>query len=287
MAFFKFRNAGDESPAAPQPGESVDVLRRRARHRLIGATVLVLVAVLGFPLVFDKQPRPIPVDIPIEIPDKNKAKPLAIPAAPVADAASASAPPTASSAAAPVAQLAPVPAPTPATAPAQPPAPSQASAGKVGTVEAAAPTAKVAANSASDKLPPKPEPAKPEAKVAEKPADKPAASQAALSQSSEAARAQALLEGRAVPATAAAAPASAHADERFIVQVGAYVDAAKVRETRLKLERAGLKTFTQVAKTPEGERTRVRLGPFAKRAEAEAAAAKVKKLDMPAAILTL
>ena len=47
-------------------------MRQRAKHRLIGAAVLVLIGVIGFPLLFDKQPRPIAVDTPIDIPDKNK-----------------------------------------------------------------------------------------------------------------------------------------------------------------------------------------------------------------------
>src|SRR3954468_365511 len=79
MAFFKFRKGGDATPATPAQAESVEVLRRRARHRLIGAAVLVLVGVIGFPLLFDTQPRPVAVDIPIEIPDRNKAKPLPAP----------------------------------------------------------------------------------------------------------------------------------------------------------------------------------------------------------------
>ncbi|MBA2672256.1 MAG: SPOR domain-containing protein, partial [Ramlibacter sp.] len=85
MALFKFRKGGDEPMAAgsSQP-ESVEALRRRARHRLIGAVVLVLAGVAGFPLLFDTQPRPIPVDIPIEIPDRNKVKPLPVPVAPAA-----------------------------------------------------------------------------------------------------------------------------------------------------------------------------------------------------------
>ena len=59
MAFFKFSKAGDESPAARRPPESIEAIRKRARHRLIGAGVLVLIAVVGFPLLFDTQPRPI------------------------------------------------------------------------------------------------------------------------------------------------------------------------------------------------------------------------------------
>src|SRR3954463_14939868 len=79
MAFFKFRKGADDAPAATVQPESVETLRRRARHRLIGAGVLVLVGVIGFPLLFDTQPRPVAVDIPIEIPDRNKPKPLPAP----------------------------------------------------------------------------------------------------------------------------------------------------------------------------------------------------------------
>lgn len=51
MAFFKFRkNAGDSS-ATSAPPDSVEVMRKRAKHRLIGAAVLVLVGVIGFPLL--------------------------------------------------------------------------------------------------------------------------------------------------------------------------------------------------------------------------------------------
>src|SRR6478609_8164362 len=79
MAFFKFRKGSDATPAAAAQPESVEALRRRARHRLIGAAVLVLVAIVGFPLLFDTQPRPVAVDIPIEIPDRHRAPPLALP----------------------------------------------------------------------------------------------------------------------------------------------------------------------------------------------------------------
>ena len=89
MAFFKFRKAGDEPSASPAQPESVTAMRRRAKHRLLGAAALVLIGVIGFPLLFDKQPRPISVDTPIEIPDKNKAKPLSLPAAVVATPAPA------------------------------------------------------------------------------------------------------------------------------------------------------------------------------------------------------
>ena len=71
------------------------------------------------------------------------------------------------------------------------------------------------------------------------------------------------------------------------MQVGAFAENDKARDARLKVERAGLKTYVHVAETPNGKRIRVRAGPFATRAEAEKAAAKIKTLDLPAAILTL
>lgn len=96
MAFFKFRKNGDEASATPTQPESLEMMRKRAKHRLLGAALLVIVGVVGFPLLFDKQPRPIAVDIPIEVPDRSKVKPLPVPEpvvspAPAAEPASAAA----------------------------------------------------------------------------------------------------------------------------------------------------------------------------------------------------
>ena len=94
-------------------------------------------------------------------------------------------------------------------------------------------------------------------------------------------QAKALLEGKDL-----AKKVDAHAG-RFVVQVGAFSDTARAHEVRLKLEHAGLKTYTQVAETKDGRKTRVRVGPFASKAEADKAAAKIKKLGLPAAMLSL
>src|SRR3954468_8927271 len=96
MALFKSRKGGDDGAATARQPESIEAMRRRAKHRLIGACVLVLVGVVGFPLLFDSQPRPISVDIPIEIPDRNKVRPLNAPPTPVTEAAPAAQPPSAS-----------------------------------------------------------------------------------------------------------------------------------------------------------------------------------------------
>jgi DedD protein len=167
MAFFKTRKGGDESPATRQPPESIEAMRRRARHRLIGAAVLVLIGVIGFPLLFDTQPRPISVDIPIEIPDRNKVKPLAAPAQPATQSPVVSGPVTV--------------APTPAAPPE-----------KVATAPQAAPAVPV---------PEVPVP-RPEAKP--QPEPEPSAAAKPAPKTDDATRARGLLEGKPVQVAAAA-----------------------------------------------------------------------------------
>lgn len=250
MAFFKFRlpgqAAGSEPTVGAGPTDSVEMLRQRARHRLIGAVVLVGVGVVGFPLLFDTQPRPVAVDIPITIPDKAKAKPLAIPAPSAPTTASASASGNGSVAAS--ASLAPR---EQVVSEKSEPKPVQA---KVKTEAAAI----------KKEAPPSPRVAAPEPKTETR------------VKADDGARAKALLDG-----------ADKDAAERFVVQIGAFADATKARETRLKVEAAGLKTYTHVAETAEGRRIRVRVGPYPTKAEADKAAKKIKSLSLPAAILTL
>jgi DedD protein len=257
MAIFKFRKGGDDAVSAAAPLESVDAMRRRALHRLIGAAVLVVAGVIGFPMLFDNQPRPIAVDIPIEIPDKTKSRPIVLPAAPsVAEAA----PPIA---------VAPTPAATPAAATAPKEPPVEAKPVEKSVEKATVPPIKKSS-----------EPAKPVAPPAVAATPKPAPQP---SSASDAAKAQALLEGKPMPPDASGAPT----EGRFVVQVGAFADAAKAKEARTKLERAGLKTYTQVVETKDGQRTRVRVGPFGDKAQAESSASKIKALDLPASILVL
>ena len=250
MAFFKFRKNGAEQSGPSAAPESLEALRKRARHRLIGAAALVLVGVVGFPLLFDSQPRPIAVDIAIDIPDKTKTTPLG-----------------ATPASTPATPLA----PAPATAASNAPASDMATSASLPAV--AAPSS---APSAVAKVVPPSEPkvqAKSEPKVDTK---GPAKAQDTAQQGS---KAQALLDGKE-PAKAAAAP-------RYTVQVGAFADAQKAQEARTALEKAGIKTYTQVVVTADGKRTRVRAGPWEDRAEAEKTAEKIKKLNLSASVLTL
>ncbi len=297
MAWFKFGK--EDSPVAQDaPLETVETMRARAKRRLIGALVLVLTAVVGFPLLFDTQPRPVLVDVPIEIPDKNTVKPLTPPPASIPAAAakvddkaslaakeeiigSAPAAPSVSSksnekVALPVINTA--PSATKSIANVTPSMPDKTAIDKAASEKQA--SAKAAADKASaDK-------AAADKAVTEKAAtEKAAALKAATDKTNaEAAKAQALLEGKAAPTATATTIA---AGERFIVQFGSFADVSKAREVRQKVEKAGLKTYAQIAETAEGKRYRVRVGPFATRAEADKAAAKIKALDLPANILTL
>jgi DedD protein len=265
LSFFKRQDESTGDTAAP---DAVAQARIRARRRLIGATVLLGIGIVGFPLLFETQPRPIPVDIPIEIPRRETAPPLALPPAQPASAARVLPPPV------PDAQ------PTPAAPPVitereadqgreVPPANSTVTAGGPNSARPAAPASA-------------PKPA-----VAAAPAARPAvaASAPAASPAPRAAddgrRAQALLEDKP------AARASDNASGRMVVQVGAYTDADKLREARQKVEKLGLKTYTQVVEADGAKRTRVRVGPFATRDEADKAAARIKAAGLPVAVLSL
>lgn len=258
---------------APSAPPSIEVVRRRARHRLIGAAVLVLLGVVGFSLLFDTQPRAIPVDIPIVIPSKSSQPTLEAPKAkaPVAD------PPAAK------------------TAPAAAGEPSVAAGDSLGPREEVVEPVAVSQPAAAAKNSAKtgPAEARTDAAIAAKPKIEAVAKvepprPVSKPATSDADRARALLEGKAVekPADKTVDKADT-ANQRIVVQVGAFADVARAREARLKLERAGLKTYTHVADTPDGKRIRVRLGPFATKAEADKAAARVKALGLPAGILTL
>ncbi len=268
MAFFKFRKDGDEHTTPSAAPESVDAMRKRARHRLIGAAVLVALGVIGFPLLFDNQPRPIAVDLPINIPDKNTVKPLGN--LPVGNAAAGST--IIDETAAPETALAAIPAtPSQAAKPAAvlpAPAASRTAAGTLGNAGSVVPDTPLV---------------KPVEKVAQKPAEKP---QPVLAQA-DGTKAQSLLEGKESFVPSAAAPSAPAGAVRYVVQVGAFSDAVKAHDVRTKLEAAGLKTYTQVVTPKEGKRIRVRVGPFENKAEADKAATKVKTLDLPAAILEL
>jgi DedD protein len=74
---------------------------------------------------------------------------------------------------------------------------------------------------------------------------------------------------------------------RFVVQAGTFSEDGKLRETRSKLEKAGITTYTQVIEGKDGRRVRVRVGPFTNRDEADKVARKIKQLQLQPQVLTL
>jgi DedD protein len=74
---------------------------------------------------------------------------------------------------------------------------------------------------------------------------------------------------------------------RFVVQAGSYTDVDAVREVRNKLERMGLKTYTQAAVIEGVTRVRVRVGPFNSKQEAQDVQNKIKAAGVAASLLQL
>jgi DedD protein len=245
LPFFRAKDPAAE-PARPGRGKAagaaaladegpVQAARTRARRRLIGALVLLAVGVVGFPVLFETQPRPLPVNTPILLPEGTPAR---VAGGPVSAAPAPAAP-----------RVLPVPPPDAGNE-------SPALAGAASAPQAAAAPSVLPASAPAKPQPPIPDVVKPEPVRAEAPK----------------------------PAKAASEPATTG---RFVVQVGAYNDAERLRAARQKVEKLGFKTYTQDVDSPSGKRTRVRLGPFATRAEADAAAAKVKAAGLQANILAL
>ena len=262
MAFFKLRLPGRLSSGptgadalSNTPAESVEVIRKRARHRLMGSVVLVLGAVVGLPLLFDSQPRPVAIDTPIVIPDRNQVAPLT----------AAVAPKTGS-----------VKEPTPVQADPAPPDTSAIAKSAVANSAGLDPNEEVVSKTG------KPEPKvdlKPEAKTESKPEAKPESKPEVRADTKEADKAKALLDGKEAP--------KSEQSVRSVVQVGAYAELAKAREVRAKLESAGFKTYTQEIDTKDGKRIRVRVGPFPSKEEAEKTAEKIRKLNLQTSVLKL
>lgn len=281
MGLFSFLKRDTADAAAPKKSaksgakasaaDDVQLLRIRARRRLIGAAVLVAAGVVGFPLIFETQPRPIPVDLPIDIPRKDTAPPLTVPTREPLSAVPTPEAPVSPS----VASTAANPQDPPLDKPADPPPVAAKPQDKPLAPKIAEKPAERPPVKAPEKVAEKAAERAPE-KLADKAADKPKAASAA--RSNDGIRAQALLDGKD-PAPAAAT--------RFIVQVGAFAENKAAQEVRTKVEKLGLKTYAQAVDTAEGHRVRVRLGPFSSRDEAERAAAKLKGAGLAGAILTL
>lgn len=256
----KSKTASGSSSQSSPAASPVDSIRRQAQARLIGSLMLVGVAVVGFPMVFDTEPRPLDPSIPVVV---QKAAEAAAPVVePVGgkEAASAPAEPVIASADAAVTPATPSSAPTPAAGA----TPATTPATTPGTIGPVASSSK--ALSKVDNTP----------KVSPKVDD--------------GAKALALLEGKTSD-TKAAKPASgdsaAATGKRFVVQAGSFSDKAAIRDARAKLERAGYKTYAQEITRDGKPITRVRVGPFPSEEEARKVLARIKSLGFKPGLLEI
>jgi DedD protein len=248
------------------PDLAVDELKRRARRRLVGAIVLALAAAVILPLLLESDPKPLGDEVNIRIPPIDNGK-FINPLAP--DKGRESAAPGATDA-----KTEPKPGavitPKKAVAEAErrvlgqslgqaPPASKAANAPAVAATAAATtpgPAVVDTATPAPTPVLPTPVPTGADAPAAK--ADAPAATQ----------------------------PQAGAAGVAFAVQVGAFADTKVAADLAASLKASGYATYTEAVPTAQGSVQRVRVGPYATRGAADAAAAKLIAAGYDRALVT-
>jgi DedD protein len=291
------------------------VQKKRARHRLVGAICLCLIAAVIVPMVFESEPRPKDRDLPIELagPDRG------------ADERHAATPPSAGAAAAdPAAAQSTVKTVVPPVA--APAAPHRVEPSRADVLRADAAKSDAAKSDAGRSDTAKADAGKPEAKAESKAdaakadvakgdaAKADAARQLAAKQDAarhEPAKVAAGKSESAKPAptpekpagqadepdvlarlidrsgTGGASGAGAAVTRKFLVQVGAYSNVQSARTVSDRVVQVGLRPYQETVKTAQGDWIRVRVGPFGSREEAERAQQDLKRAGVTAAIIAL
>ncbi|TDN62948.1 SPOR domain-containing protein [Paraburkholderia sp. BL10I2N1] len=230
--------------------------KQRARRRLVGAIALVVAAVVVLPMVLDSHPKPVTDDISIDIPSRPAPKVSAT----SEDSQAGVAPDNPTAATAMVASgLAPA-------------APKTDTAVKVPAVSATTQTANVAPASAAKLTKP------------QTPSQTPAAQPTVQTQAKQPAKstqaADTATQGAAAAEADSGTPA-APAGSRYAVQLGSFSDDVSARNWATKLKAAGVPAYTERRKQADGSmHTLLRAGPFADRAAASAAIAKVREAGL-------
>lgn len=243
--------------------------KKRARRRLIGALALVLAAVIGLPMVFDSEPKPTNNKIAIEIPSKDVINDGQ-------DSTSvASTLPSKETIADQKRAILPVQQSIDATEEVVQSPPTSV---KKPTATEVKPEKKEVIKNVVAEQKPEAKPstkveAKAETKIDTKVVAKPEVVEKKDSKD-EAARALALLEGRT------AAPQEKKVEAGFALQVGAFSSKEKIRELQTQLKAANINSYSQKIITKSGEVTRIRVGPFANKAEAEKMRTRLVKLGL-------
>ena len=280
---------------------AAQAVSRKRLHRVIGGHALIVAAALLAYVLFPQGLFDAPAAQPAAAAQQpasraaswNQPEPTLATASRTAVTASAAASPVSAQAPLPeedarataVAASAPLPAEAPsssASAPSAAPAPtepaSQAMATNAQSPDNTRSTKPAAANNEKAKAPP---PASKASAPAKASTPAPAASKtASATKSAETARAK--------PTAAAKAPAEDLATvgsaPGFYINVGLFADESNARKAQSRLLNEGLPAFRQTLDGAKGTRVRVRVGPYASRSQAEAAAATVKTLGLEAVV---
>ena len=286
------RMGRSKSHAANMQVDPVLPEKKRARRRLIGAIALALAAIIVLPMILDSQPKPLENDILIQIPSKDKAL---FPSA--NHPASALAAASISTETSPEIQIAAsdtldskeevVTLPSP---------PSPAPVDNLARVEGKG-DKEILENKRIKEIKKTQETS---SNVLVKNATKHSlqshtpiptstyTSKKSFETVNETARANAILEGKvngkSNDKVAEHAPQKA---PRFVVQVAALADQEKIAALQTKLNNAGIVSHTQKVATQTGERTRVRIGPYTNKEDAEKVRAKLEKLGLSGSVLPL
>jgi DedD protein len=307
------REDGAENRRGNSRREAADPVlpeKKRARRRLVGAIALALAVAVGLPMVLDSEPKPLAADIAIQIPSKDKADAGArvAPPAPASRVEAADAldkseeiikepapskPAAANAAPVPLAAAKPVVTAAPAVSELKlhadaklaklehkseakvdpkPDAKAEAEAKAKAVAKAEADAKAEAKHAAELKAKTKAEAeAKADAKAKE--AESRHVAEAKPVKTEDAARAMAILEDKP-------------SDTRYLVQVAAVTSQEKVDELQSKLKEAGIKSYTQKVTTSSGALTRIRVGPFANKEEAEKVRARLSKIGLSSSLAT-
>ncbi|MGH8678230.1 MAG: SPOR domain-containing protein [Burkholderiales bacterium] len=86
---------------------------------------------------------------------------------------------------------------------------------------------------------------------------------------------------QSAPAPAAPQATMPQADaETYVVQLGAFSNAGNAKQLAAKVRSSRFKAYTEVVNTANGDRTRVRVGPYPSREAAEKARTRLKALKL-------
>lgn len=236
--------------AAPNIDEPqrADQLRRRANRRLLGASVLLLIAIVAVPMFLEREPPPLPDNVDVRIPPVEGTK--FDPKFPDGKKAAADKP----------AEIASISEPT------------GAQAGAPAAVAAAVPD-KAPAKVVADTSPAKPATATaPATKVAEKPAEK------APTKANE------KTPAKPAPSTAAE---PVRKPGQLVVQVIAVRDPTAAKQAYDRVKALKFPAYTEKIDVSNGVVVRVRAGPYDSKQAAEAARAKLAQAGFEAKVVTL